>query len=58
MPFYNSGSYHRDYYWAYRDRMKQKSLECYYKRKEINNTNPKKEYENILKLFQKKSEKS
>jgi len=38
--------------------MKQKSLECYYKRKEINNTNPKKEYENILKLFQKKSEKS
>lgn len=45
--------YPRSYYYAHQDRMKKKSLECYYRRKEIQKTDPKKEYLNLIKLFNK-----
>lgn len=49
--------YSRDYYYAHRERMSSKSLECYYRRKEIQNTNPKDEYKKIINLFKKGQDK-
>ena len=49
--FSKNPEYARNYYYTYRERMNKKSLECYYRRKEIQNTDPKKEYEKIMNLF-------
>lgn len=49
--------YIRNYYWTHREHMIETSLRAYYRRKEILATDPKKEYEKIMKLFEKKREK-
>lgn len=45
--------YPRNYYYAHRERMSAKSLECYYRRKEIQKTDPKQKYNEIIDLFRK-----
>lgn len=41
----------RDYYEKHREHLKELSLKSYYNRKEIAKTDPKVEYERIMKLF-------
>ena len=53
--FLSPGEYSRDYYNKYKERMRAKSLECYYKRKESNEKDKQEEFQNILKLFEQKN---
>ena len=43
--------YQRNYYWAHRERMSAKSLECYYERKKRNSIDPKKEFNRLVMLI-------